>query len=200
MKVLVACEFSGIVRDAFIRKGHDAISCDLLPTESPGPHYQGDVHDMINQQWDLIIAHPPCTYLCNSGVSWLRKDKGRYAKMTMAGAFFRTFDEIPPIICSKIAIENPIPHRYAVYEIGRKYDQIVQPWMFGHPESKATCLWLRGLPKLVETNNVRAEFRALPKKDAQRIHWTSPGPGRWKIRSKTYSGIAAAMADQWGVQ
>jgi len=195
MKVLIACEFSGIVRDAFLAKGHDAMSCDLLPTESPGPHYQGDVFDIIGDGWDMMIAHPPCTYLCNSGVCWLHKQEGRWKKMGQGASFFNYLLNAP---IDKIAVENPIPHKYAVEIIGRKYDQVIQPWMFGHPESKATCLWLKGLPKMVETNNVRAEFKALPKKVAQRMHWASPGPDRWRIRSTTFLGIAKAMADQWG--
>jgi len=203
MKILIACEFSGIVRDAFIRKGHDAISCDLLPSESNfGPHHQGDIRGFIlSENWDLMIAHPPCTYLSNSGVSWLyKKDKtknmDRWHKMREGAGFFRFILETWHI--PKIAVENPIPHKYAVEIIGRKYDQILQPWMFGHPESKATCLWLKGLPNLVETDNVKETWKSLPKKDAQRMHWTSPGPDRWKTRSITYQGIAEAMADQWG--
>lgn len=196
MRILVACEFSGVVRDAFIRKGHDAISCDLLPSESNlGLHYQGDVFDIIDDGWDMMIAHPPCTYLSNSGVCWLHKQDGRFKKMAQGASFF---GYLLNNIIEKVAVENPIPHKYAVEIIGRKYDQIIQPWMFGHMEKKATCLWLRNLPKLKETNNVKEQTEKLPKSEQQRIHWTPPGPDRWKIRSKTFTGIAEAMADQWG--
>lgn len=206
MKVLVACEYSGTVRDAFAKKGWEAWSCDLLPTESPYDdvpmpkwgnrvHITGDAIELLNKDWDLIIAHPPCTYLCNSGVQWLGKEPGRVNKMFDAAHFFKA---IMNADCDKIAIENPIPHGYAVKEIGRKYDQIVQPWMFGHMERKATCLWLKGLPKLVETNNVKEEMLKLPKNVQQRLHYLPPGPDRAKLRSKTFSGLAEAMADQWG--
>ena len=195
MRVLVACEYSGTVRDAFIKRGHDAMSCDLLPTDKPGPHYQGDVFDIINEGWDLLIAHPPCTYLTNSGVSWLHKDITRWPKLFEGAEFFRKLLEAP---INKIAVENPIMHKYAKSIIRVNQNQIIQPWMFGHPESKATCLWLKNLPLLVETNNVKEEFLKLPKKEAQRLHYASPGPDRWKIRSKTFQGIADAMAEQWG--
>ena len=190
MKVLIACEFSGIVRDAFIKRGHDAVSCDLLPTERPGPHIQSDVFDLFDEQWDLMVAFPPCTYLCNSGVRWLSGSSARWSKMTMAGAFFRTFLEIKSRHCCRIAVENPIPHRYARYEIGRKYDQIIQPWQFGHGETKATCLWLKGLPNLEPTNIVKG-------RDA-RIHKMPPSKDRGRLRSITFQGIADAMAEQWG--
>jgi hypothetical protein len=196
MKVLVACEYSGVVRDAFKRRGHDAISCDFLPSDSQGEHYQGDVFDIINDGFDLMIAHPPCTYLCNSGVSWLHKDPTRWGKMLQGALFFRNLlDANIPKIC----IENPIMHKYA-YERGNfmNYNQIIQPWMFGHPESKSTCLWLKGLSPLVETNNVKEEFLALPKKVAQRLHYLPPSKDRWKLRSTTFQGIADAMAEQWG--
>ena len=190
LRVLIACEFSGIVRDAFIAKGHDAVSCDLLPTERPGPHIQGDVFNLFDEQWDLIVAHPPCTYLCNSGVRWLSGSSTRWSKMTMAGAFFRSFLEIKQRQCYRIAIENPSPHLYAKCEIGRKYDQIIQPWQFGHGETKATCLWLKGLPKLTPTNIVDGR--------EARIHKMPPSKDRGKLRSVTYTGIADAMAEQWG--
>ena len=196
MKVLVACEFSGRVRDAFLKLGFNAVSCDLLPTESRGPHYQGDICDILDEGWDLMIAHPPCTYLANSGVSWLYRQKGRWEKMRHGAAFFKMLldADIP-----HIAIENPIMHKYAVEIIGRRQDQLVQPYMFGHPERKATCFWLKNLPPLKETNNVKNEMNKLPKREAQRIHYASPGPERWKIRSRTFQGIADAMASQWGV-
>lgn len=186
MKVLVACEYSGTVRDAFIKRGHDAMSCDLLPTDKAGPHYQGDVFDIINDGFDLMIAHPPCTYLCNSGVRWLHTDKSRMDKMREGAEFFKKLLEcnIP-----KIAIENPIMHKYAKEIIGRNQDQIIQPWQYGHGETKATCLWLKGLPHLKPTNIVQGR--------TQRIHLLPPSKDRWKLRSTTFQGIADAMADQW---
>ncbi|AEK19501.1 phage related protein [Methanococcus maripaludis X1] len=196
MKVLVACEFSGIVRTEFEKIGHDALSCDLLPTEIPGSHYQGDVKDILYfEKWDLIIAHPPCTYLCNSGVPHLYTQKGRWELMRAGAEFFKRFLELK---CRKIAVENPIPHKYALEIIGRKYDQKIQPYQFGHPESKATCLWLKGLPKLEETENVKSEMQKLPKNQQQRIYHLPPGKDRAKLRSKTFTGIAKAMAEQWG--
>ena len=195
MKILIACEYSGTVRDAFIAKGHDAMSCDLLPTDSFGPHYQGDIFDIINDGWDMMIAHPPCTYLTNSGVTWLHKDPSRWEKLKDGAAFFKSLmdADIP-----KIAVENPIMHKYAKELIGGvKQTQVVQPWMFGHMEQKATCLWLKNLNPLMPTNNVKDEMMKLSNKERQRLHWTSPGPDRWKIRSKTFQGIADAMASQW---
>lgn len=196
MRVLVACEYSGTVRDAFIARGHSAMSCDLLPTDKPGPHYQGDVFDVIGEGWDLLIAHPPCTYLTNAGVCHLKTDPARWDNLRDGAAFFRALLEcdIP-----KKAIENPIMHGYAKELIGGvRQSQVIQPWMFGHMESKATCLWLHGLPLLRETHNVRKEMMLLPKRERERLHYLPPGPDRWKLRSTTYSGIAAAMADQWG--
>lgn len=182
MKVLVACEYSGAVRDAFLAAGHDATSCDLLPTESEGPHYQGDVFDIINNGWDLMIAHPPCTHLAVSGARWFvskRREQGE------ALEFVRKlmFADIP-----RIAIENPIS---IISSRIRRPDQIIQPWQFGHGETKATCLWLKNLPKLTPTNVVEGR--------EQRVHRMPPGPDRWKERSRTYKGIAEAMAAQWGV-
>lgn len=196
MKVLVACEYSGVVRDAFIRKGHNAISCDLLPSESDfGPHYKGDVFDIIDNGFDLMIAHPPCTYLTNSGVTWLHKDIKRWPLLFDGAEFFkRLLDANIP----RIAIENPIMHKYARQLIGKDKSQLIQPWMFGHAESKATCLWLKGLPPLKETNNVKEEFLKLPKNQAQRLLYLPPSKDRWKIRSTTFQGIADAMAEQWG--
>jgi hypothetical protein len=194
--VLVACEYSGAVRDAFIAAGHDAMSCDLLPTDVPGPHYQGDARDVLGDGWDLMIAHPPCTYLTNSGVAWLHKDLLRWALLDDGAAFFRLLLEAP---VPRIAVENPIMHKYARERIGGvQYSQIVQPWMFGHPESKATCLWLKNLPNLQPTNDVREEMKRLPVSEQQRLHWLPPSKDRWKLRSTTYPGIAAAMAAQWG--
>src|SRR5690606_13522921 len=189
MRVLVACEFSGVVSQAFRDKGHDAISADFLENELTGGrfHYQGDVLDILDDDWDLLIAHPPCTYLCNSGVRWLwnkdgEKNEERWSELAEARAFFMRLwtSKIP-----KKCIENPIPHKYAELP---KYSQIIQPWMFGHPESKATCLWLEGLPLLQPTEIVPKE------KVHQRIWKLPPGPDRWKERSRTYEGIARAMA------
>jgi hypothetical protein len=196
MKVLIACEYSGEVRRAFRNLGHEAFSCDLLPADDGSEfHYQGDVFDIIKNGWDLMIAHPPCTYLSNSGVCWLHKDPTRWEKLKDGAAFFKALLEadIP-----RIAIENPIMHKYAKELIGAERSQIIQPWQFGHPESKATCLWLKNLPLLKETNNVKEQFLKLPKKEAQRLHYASPGPDRWKLRSTTFRGIAEAMASQWG--
>jgi hypothetical protein len=197
MKILIACEYSGTVRDEFIKLGHDAISCDLLPTDAPGPHYQGDVFDIINDGFDLMIAHPPCTYLTNSGVTWLHKDITRWPKLFEGAEFFKKLLNAP---IPKIAIENPIMHKYSKSIIGTHQSQVVQPWMFGHAESKATCLWLKGLPLLKETNNVKEEFLRLPKKEAQRLHYLPPSADRWKIRSTTFKGIAEAIARQYGVE
>jgi len=195
MNILIACEYSGIIRDAFIKKGHKAISCDLLPTDSRGPHYHGDVRDILNLNWDMIIAHPECTYLCNSGVRHLHTDQSRWTRLDESAKFFKLFLDHP---CPKKVIENPIPHKYAVERIGRKYTQIVQPWMHGHMETKATCLWIMGLPKLQESNNVREEMKKLPKREQQRLYYLPPSKDRWKIRSTTFSGLAKAMANQWG--
>jgi len=196
MRILVACEFSGTVRDAFIRKGHDAMSCDILEGEGDGPHYMGDIREVLYEEWDMVIAHPPCTYLANSGVSWLFRDETRWDKLDDAAAFFNMFLDLKvPRLC----VENPIMHKYAVERIGgRKQSQVVQPWMFGHTEQKATCLWLRGLPKLEPTNNVKEEMMKLAPAERQRLHWLPPSKDRWRIRSTTYSGIAEAMAEQWG--
>lgn len=196
MRVLVACEYSGKVREAFRKLGHDAWSCDLLPADDNSPyHYQSDVFDIIDQGWDLMIAHPPCTYLTNAGVSWLYRKEGRWDQMKDGAEFFKKLLEadIP-----KIAVENPIMHKYAVEVIGRRQNQVVQPWMFGHMEQKATCLWLKGLPELKPTDNVKEEMLKLPKTVIQRLHYLPPSKDRWKIRSETYQGIADAMARQWG--
>jgi hypothetical protein len=181
MKVLIACEYSGAVRDAFIAQGHDAMSCDLLPTEQLGPHYQGDVRDLLNDGWELMIAHPPCTHLAVSGARWF-KDKQQ--EQTESLDFVRLLLDAP---IEKIALENPIS---IISSRIRKPDQIVQPWMFGHGETKATCLWLKNLPKLEPTNIVKGR--------EPKVHRMSPGPDRWKERSRTYQGIANAMAQQWG--
>mgnify|MGYP003387550587 CR=1 FL=1 len=181
MWVLVACEFSGRVRDAFLAKGHDAISCDLLPTDVPGPHYQGDVRDILDRQWDLLIAHPPCTHLAASGARWFKDKREEQAE---ALEFVRLLlgCRIP-----RMALENPVG---VIATQIRPADQIVQPYMFGHGETKATCLWLKGLPKLQPTELVDGR--------EAKVHRMSPSPERWKQRSLTYPGIAKAMAEQWG--
>lgn len=195
MKVLVACEFSGTVRDAFLRKGHDAWSCDLLDTESPGPHYRGDVLKLLKLRldWDLMICHPPCTYLSSSGLHWNGRVPGRAQQTEEALAFVSALlgANIP-----SIALENPIG---CISSRIRKPDQIIQPWWFGEDASKATCLWLKGLPLLVPTNKLPGDNRT------RRANQTpsgqnklGPSPDRWKERSKTYVGIAEAMAQQWG--
>lgn len=194
-RVLVACEYSGKVRDAFIRAGHDAMSCDLLPTDASGKHYQGHVSDVLGWGWDLMIGHPPCTYMANSGVSWLHKDQSRWKKLDEAAEFFRLLWDAD-INC--IALENPIMHKYAKERIGVAHSQIVQPWMFGHPETKATCLWLKNLPALLPTLDARPEMDRLPANERQRLHYLPPGPDRWKLRSETFQGLADAMANQWG--
>ncbi len=180
MRILVACEFSGIVRDAFIAQGHDAMSCDLLPTESQGPHYQGDVRDVLGDGWDIAIFHPPCTHLAVSGARYFYRKQAEQAE---ALDFVRLLLAAP---IERIALENPVS---VISSRIRKPDQIIQPWMFGHGETKTTCLWLKGLPKLKPTNVVDGRIA--------RIHRMPPGPDRWKERSRTYTGIAAAMAAQW---
>lgn len=198
MRVLVACEFSGTVRRAFSALGHDAWSCDLLPADDSSPnHIQGDaIAAVYAQNWDLLVAHPPCTYLTNSGVTWLHKDPTRWVKLDEAAQFFKRLLDAPIV---KIAVENPIMHKYAKERIGGvKQSQVIQPWMFGHTEQKATCLWLKSLPLLQPTNNVKAEMMALPDNERQRLHYLPPSSDRWKLRSKTYDGIAKAMAEQWG--
>lgn len=185
MRVLIGCEFSGIVRDAFIAAGHDALSCDLLPTERPGPHYQGDVRALFVEQWDLAIFHPPCTRLCNSGVRWLA-ERNLWEEMREGAKFFLDCLNAP---IPRIAVENPIMHKYAKKEIGVPYTQYIEPYWFGDPVHKETRLWLKGLPKLVPTNVVRPE---------KGVHKEPPGPNRWKNRSRFFPGVAAAMAAQWG--
>ena len=189
LRVLVACEESGTVREAFKALGHDAWSCDILPSRIEGQHYQGDVMDIINEEWDLMIAHPPCTRISNSGVRWLA-ERNLWDDMREAAFFFQKLLNVNPRIHAR-AIENPIPHKYALEIIGRKYDQIIQPWQFGHGEVKATCLWLNGLPQLQSTNIVEGR--------EQKIWRMPPGPNRQRDRSVTYKNIADAMALQWGV-
>ena len=190
LKVLVACEYSGRVRDAFIGGGHDAMSCDFLPTDAPGPHYQGDVRDVLDYPWDLMIAHPPCTDLSVSGAAWFAKKRLVGAQQASASFFLLLAKADIP----RIAIENPV---CVMSSLWRKPDQTIQPWMFGHKEQKATCLWLKGLPLLTPTNNVKDEMMELPKNERERLHYLPPSKDRWKIRSETYQGIADAMAAQW---
>jgi hypothetical protein len=182
MKILVACEHSGAVRDAFRALGHDALSCDLLPSDNGGPHYQGDVRDILGEGWDMVLAFPPCTHLAVSGAKHFAA-KQADGRQQEGIDFFMLFTQLE---CPRVAIENPVGIMSSHY---RKPDQIIQPWQFGHGETKATCLWLKGLPKLMPTNVVEGR--------EARIHRMPPGPNRWKERSKTYQGIANAMADQW---
>ena len=196
MRVLIACEYSGTVRDAFRAAGHDAMSCDLLPTDSPGPHYQGDVFDIIREGWDMMIVHPPCTYLCSSGLHWNKRRPERAAQTEAALAFVQALLDAP---IPRIALENPIG---CIGTRIRKADQTIQPWQFGHDASKATCLWLKSLPPLTPTQTIA------PRLIGGRKRWGNqtdsgqnklpPSADRWKIRSETYPGIAAAMAAQWG--
>lgn len=190
LKVLVACEYSGRVRDAFIRGGCDAMSCDLLPTDAPGPHYQGDVRDVLDYPWDLMIAHPPCTDLSVSGAAWFAKKRVIGAQQASASFFMLLAKSDIP----RIAIENPV---CVMSSLWRKPDQVIQPWMFGHMEQKATCLWLKGIPPLTPTNNVKEQMMQLPKNQRERLHYLPPSEDRWKLRSETYQGIADAMAAQW---
>jgi site-specific DNA-cytosine methylase len=181
MRVLVACEFSGTVRDAFRKLGHDAVSCDLLPTEVAGPHVQDDVLSILDDDWDMMIAHPPCTHLAVSGARWF---VNKQAEQAQALEFVRALLSAP---IPRIALENPVS---IISSRIRKPDQIIQPWQFGHGETKATCLWLKGLPKLEPTNVVDGR--------ENKVWRMGPSPDRWKLRSMTYQGIADAMASQWG--
>ena len=183
-RVLVACEYSGRVRDAFASKGWNAMSCDFEPTEVPGEHYQGDVGDLLSQPWDLLIAFPPCTYLCSSGMHWTTRGLRDPQLTEDALVFVRMLMDAP---IERIAVENPIG---CISTRIRKPDQIIQPWMFGHGETKATCLWLKGLKKLEPENVVEGR--------ENRIWRMPPSKTRWKERSRTYEGIASAMANQWG--
>lgn len=189
-KVLIACEYSGVVRDAFIRLGHEAMSCDLLPTDAPGPHYQGDVFDVIDYPWDLMIAHPPCTHLSVSGSRYFA-EKRLTGQQQHGVSFFMKLAKSP---VRRIAIENPV---CVLSSLWRKPDQIIHPWQFGHAESKATCLWLKNLPRLTPTDVL--ESRSVwDNQTPTGQNKLPPSADRWKIRSKTYSGIADAMAAQWG--
>ena len=182
MRVLVACEYSGRVRDAFAARGHDAVSCDLLPTESPGPHYMGPVEDVLADGWDLMIAHPPCTHLAVSGARHFAAKRAD-GRQQAALAFVQMLMDAP---IERLCIENPVS---IISTQIRKPDQIIQPWQFGHGEVKATCLWLSNLPKLAPTDCVAGR--------EPRVHRMAPGPNRWKERSRTFQGVADAMAEQW---
>jgi hypothetical protein len=187
MRVLVACEYSGRVRDAFVRAGHDAMSCDLLPTDVPGPHYEGSLFDVIDYPWDLLIAHPPCTHLAVSGSRHFaakKMDGRQQAGVAFFMQIVRRSDHI-----RRVAIENPV---CIMSSLWRKPDQVIQPWQFGHGETKATCLWLKGLPLLQPTDIVAGR--------ENRIHRMPPSADRWKKRSETFTGIAEAMAAQWGAE
>ncbi len=219
LKVLVACEFSGTVRDAFLQQGHDAVSCDLLPSDRDTRHlrsghilhYQCDILYLLDQQpcWDLIIAHPPCTYLTNAGARWLylpkrkgscqtkRRDPKRWQQMHEAVEFFNRFLDLPDV--PFVAVENPIMHKHSRELIAAPYDQIIQPWQHGHAETKATCLWLKGLPALVPSQVIAPDKVKYPGNGYDpKVHHCPPGPDRWKLRSVTPQGIAVAMAHQWG--
>ena len=196
MRVLIACEYSGIVRDAFAKKGHFTMSCDLLPTELPGNHYQGDVRDVLNWGWDLMIAHPDCTYLCSSGLHWNKRVPGRAEKTDEALEFVKVLMNAP---IPKIAIENPVG------KIGtaiRKADQYIQPYEYGHDASKRTGLWLKGLPKLTPTGYISPRIVNDKKRWANQTdsgqNKLGPSDDRWKERARTYQGWADAMAEQWG--
>lgn len=186
IKILIACEYSGRVRDAFKAKGHDVVSCDLLPTEIPGNHIQGDVLPELQKKWDMVIAHPPCTRLCNSGVRWLH-ERDLWEEMREGAEFFlKCLNANAPLV----AVENPLMHKHAIKIIGRKEDFWVQPYQHGEPYTKRTCFWTKGLPALIPTQIMTERTPA--------VHYASPGPDRWKERSRTYQGIADAMAAQWG--
>jgi len=195
-RCLVACEYSGQVRDAFIAQGWDAVSCDLLPADNGGPHYQGNVFDIIGEGWDMMIAFPPCTFLCSSGLHWNKRRPERAEKTELALGFVRELLNAP---IERIALENPVG---CISTRIRKYDQAIQPWQFGDDASKKTCLWLKNLPHLVPTDIIK------PRIVNGRERWSNqtdtgqnrlgPSADRWKIRSKTYTGIAKAMAEQWG--
>lgn len=196
MKILIACEYSGRVRDAFIRAGHDAMSCDLLPTDVPGPHYQGDVTDVLHDGWDLMVAHPPCTYLSVSGMHWTTRGLRDPQLTEDALAFVRLLLDAP---IERIALENPIS---VISSRIRKPDQIITPYMFGHDASKKTCLWLKNLPPLMPTSMVEPRIVNGKKRWGNQTdsgqNKLPPSDDRWKIRSETYQGIADAMANQWG--
>lgn len=194
MRVLVACEYSGTVREAFSRLGHDAWSCDLLPSDAPGNHHQQDCLEVISLGWDLIIMHPPCTALAVSGNRHYGTDKPKAYLRVKANEWTWALWNHALEYADRVAMENPI----SILSRTLKPSQVIQPWMFGHPEQKATCLWLHGLEKLRETDNVYDRMTLLPKKERERVHFLPPSADRWKIRSTTFQGVADAMANQWG--
>ena len=196
MNVLVACEFSGVVREAFRKRGHDAWSCDLLPTDVYGKHYEGDVFDVIDRSWDLIIAHPPCTAIGVCGNSTYGDGQPKYNERLSAVEWTRLLWDRCIESADKVCFENPVGVLQRLGGFPRP--QYIQPYQFGHLEQKKTGLFLHGLPELVETNNVYDEMMKLPKRERERIHYLPPSKDRWKIRSTTYQGIADAMAEQWG--
>jgi len=194
-KILIACEESGRVRDAFRERGHNAWSCDILDcrsSEYKEYHIKGDVLEVLQDDWDMIIGFPPCTYLCNSGVRWLHERPERWQQMEEGAALFNAILGS----CNRVAVENPVMHKYAKALIGEQ-SQSIQLYQFGHLETKRTCLWLRGLPELVPTSDLKEETMALPYKDRALVHYASPGPDRARFRSETRQGVADAMAEQW---
>ena len=198
MKVLVGCEESQTVCKAFLDAGHEAYSCDLKEPsgECPERHLREDLLTVLKlYNWDLLIAHPPCTTLCNSGVKHLDLDPDRWRRLFDATEFFQALLNAD---VKKICIENPVPHKYALRLIGRKYDQLIQPHGFGHLEQKGTCLWLKNLNPLINPTDLKYKTKQLPKSEGHRIHFMTPGPERSAERSKTYPGIANEMARQWG--
>jgi hypothetical protein len=211
VRVLAACEYSGVVRDAFIAAGHDALSCDLLPTDSPGPHHQGDVLELLDQNWDLMVAHPPCTYLTRAGLHWNKRVPGRAELTEEALDFVRRLMAAP---IPRIALENPpgcIGTRIDARQYGfatRKATQSIQPYEHGHDAGKLTSLWLKNLPPLMPTRYVEGRVVGTDKRGNPIMRWANqtdsgqnrlgPSEDRWKLRSTTYAGIGAAMADQWG--
>lgn len=195
----MGCEYSGAVRDAFLALGHDAVSCDVLPSDVGGPHHQGDVRDILHQGWDLAVFHPPCTFLCNSGVRWLYEKPGRWEQLRDGAALFKELLDAP---IPHIAVENPTMHKHALELVGRAHDTAVQPWMFGDYATKRTCFWLKNLPPLVPTYATKDACRealglAPGTKPSDFIHKAAPSADRWKLRSTTFRGIAAAAAQQW---
>ncbi len=196
MKILIGCEYSGTVRDAFIALGHDAMSCDLLPTDKPGPHFQGDIFEKLKERWDLIIMHPPCTALAVSGNAWYGEGMPKYEERLSAVEWTRELWRACKEACWKVCFENPVGVLPRLG--GFPKPSYVQPYQFGHKEQKKTGLYLHNLESLKETNNVYNEMMLLPKSERERMHYLPPSPDRWKIRSTTYQGIAGAMAAQWG--
>ena len=195
MKVLVGCEYSGVVRDAFTKKGHYAISCDLLPTDAPGLHHQGDIFDMLKDDWDLIIMHPPCTALTVAGNSTYGEGQAKYDERLKSAEWTRRLWNVCLKASERVCFENPVGVLQRLANFHKP--QYIQPYQFGHLEQKKTGLFLSGLPDLKETNNVYDEMMKLPKRERERVHYLPPSPDRWKIRSTTFQGIADGMASQW---